>query len=193
MATDLSAAAATAIRESVAAQQAMLEVNRIKPIVEAAGLVADSLKHGGKLLLFGNGGSASDAAHIAAEFVGRFQLARRALPAVSLCTNDSAITAIANDFGFEHVFARQLEALGAPPDVALAISTSGRSANVLEGVRVAHRLGMGTIGLTGADGGELAGLVDICVCVPARTTTRVQESHILIAHIVCELVECQLI
>jgi D-sedoheptulose 7-phosphate isomerase len=192
MATDDFDIAAAAIRESVATQTALLDDDRVQGIVAAARLMTESLSRGGKLLLFGNGGSASDAAHVAAEFVGRFQRERRALPAISLGTNLSSITAIANDYGFDRVFERQLEALGGPADVAVAISTSGRSANVLAGVDAARRLGMGTIGLTGADGGQLVSAVDVCLRVPALNTARIQESHILISHVLCELVEREL-
>jgi D-sedoheptulose 7-phosphate isomerase len=191
-ATDAEAVAAAIIRDCIAAQQGLLERSSLRAIVDAAQLITDSFSHGGKLLLFGNGGSASDAAHIAAEFVGRFQRDRRALPALSLGANESSVTAIANDFGFEHVFVRQLEALGSGGDVAIAISTSGRSANVLAGARTARDLGIRTIGLTGGDGGELGGAVDICLHVPGTSTARVQESHILVAHVLCELVERQL-
>jgi len=190
--TDAQALVTAAIRECIAAQERLLDPAYVVRIVEAGELVASSLAKGGKLLLFGNGGSASDATHVAAEFVGRFQRDRRALPAVSLCTNDSAITAIANDYGFEQVFVRQLEALGASGDVAIAISTSGRSLNVLAAVQAARRLGIGTIGLTGGDGGTLGSEVDVCVRVPARSTARVQEGHILVAHVLCELVERKL-
>jgi len=186
------AVAAAAIRDCIASQERLLEEERLRSLVEAARLIVESLSHGGKLLLFGNGGSASDAAHIAADFVGRLQRERRALPALSLCANDSAITAIANDFGFEHVFVRQLEALGNRGDAAVAISTSGRSANVLAGVSAARDLGLATIGLTGANGAELAAAVDVCLSVPATNTARIQEGHILVAHVLCELVERQL-
>ncbi len=186
------AVAAAAIRDCIASQEGLLEEDRLRSLVEAAGVIVESLSYGGKLLLFGNGGSASDAGHIAAEFVGRFQHERRALPALSLCANDSAITAIANDYGFEHVFVRQLQALGNRGDAALAISTSGRSANVLAGVSAARDLGLATIGLTGADGAELAAAVDVCLRVPATSTARIQEGHILVAHVLCELVERQL-
>jgi D-sedoheptulose 7-phosphate isomerase len=178
-----------AIRECFTIQQTLLEEDRLAEIVRAADVIGEALAAGGKLLLFGNGGSASDASHVATEFVGRFMRERRALPAISLCADDSALTAIANDYGFERVFARQLEALGRPGDVALAISTSGRSPNVLSGVQVAGDLGMTTIGLTGGDDGELAGAVDLCLRVPAQATARIQESHILIAHVICDLVE----
>jgi D-sedoheptulose 7-phosphate isomerase len=191
-ATDAEGVASTIIRDCIAAQQGLLERSHLRTIADAAQLITDSFLRGGKLLLFGNGGSASDAAHIAAEFVGRFQRDRRALPALSLSANESSVTAIANDFGFDHVFARQLEALGSGGDVAIAISTSGRSANVLAGAHTARDLGIGTIGLTGADGGELGAAVDICLRVPGTSTARVQESHILVAHVLCELVERQL-
>ena len=126
---------------------------------------------------------------MAAEFVGRFVAERRALPALSLSSDDSAITAIANDYGFPRVFARQVEAFGSPGDVAVAFSTSGRSPNVLEGVRTPRELGMTSIGLTGGDGGELAAAVDVCLRVPSSITARIQEGHILLAHVLCELVE----
>lgn len=184
--------AAEAIRESIAAHQRLLDEECLEALVMAANAISDSLQRGGKLLLFGNGGSASDAAHIAAEFVGRFQRDRRALPAISLCDNQSAVTAIANDFGFEHVFARQLRGLAAGGDVAIAISTSGSSSNVLAAVETARELGVVTIGLTGGDGGPLADAVDLCVRVPADSTARIQEGHILIAHVLCELTERQI-
>lgn len=189
MATDAPSVARAAIEDAVEAQRRLLEPECVAEIVGAAGMVSAALAAGGKLLLFGNGGSASDASHIATEFVARFMRERQALPAVSLSADQSALTAIANDFGYERVFARQLEALGRPSDVAMAISTSGRSLNVLEGARVARSLGLTTIGLTGADGGELTGLVDVCLRARADVTARIQESHIVIAHILCELVE----
>lgn len=191
--TEAQVLAAEAIRESIATQQRLLDEECVVSVVRAAHLISDSLERGGKLLLFGNGGSASDSAHIAAEFVGRFQRERRALPAISLCTNDSALTAIANDFGFEQVFARQLRGLGAAGDVAIAISTSGSSSNVLAAVEAARELGVATIGLTGGDGGALAGAVDVCLRVPAHKTARIQEAHILIAHVLCELTERQIV
>jgi D-sedoheptulose 7-phosphate isomerase len=186
------ALAEAAIRDSIDVHERLLDEAAVAALTDAADMVARSLAHGGKLLLFGNGGSASDAAHIAAEFVGRFQRERRAFPAIALATNQSALTAIANDYGFEHVFARQVEGFAAPGDVAMAISTSGRSANVLAGVRCARRLGLGTIGLTGETGGELTGEVDICLHVPSRSAARIQEGHILLAHVLCELVEREL-
>ena len=148
---------------------------------------------GRKLLLFGNGGSAADAQHLAAELVGRFQRERRPLPAIALTTDTSALTAIANDYGYDQVFARQVRALGARGDVALAISTSGRSPSVLHAVEACRALGIETIGLTGGDGGTLAGLVDLCLRVSASThAARIQETHILIGHVLCELVDRRL-
>lgn len=190
--SDSVALAGTVIRDSIDVHERLLDERVVIALAEAADIVARSLAHGGKLLLFGNGGSASDAAHVAAEFVGRFQRERRAFPAIALTTNQSALTAIANDYGFEQVFARQVEAFAAPGDVAMAISTSGKSANVVAGVRSARRLGLGTIGLTGATGGELAAEVDICLHVPSRSAARIQEGHILLAHVLCQLVEREL-
>lgn len=192
MAGDAISIARTSIEQCIELHRTLLEPDRLATLSGAARLIARSLSSGGKLLLFGNGGSASDASHAAAEFVGRFIGERRALPAVSLTSDHCAVTAIANDYGFDRVFARQLEALGAPGDVALAISTSGRSPNVLAGARAAATMGLGTIGLTGAGGGDLAEIVDICLTVPAQLTPRVQEAHILILHVLCELVEHEL-
>ena len=189
---DSAALAAAVIRDSIEVHERLLDEAGLTAVVQAAEMVSRSLAQGGKLLLFGNGGSASDAGHVAAEFVGRFQRERRAYPALSLAANLSAVTAIGNDYGFEHVFTRQLEALGAPGDVAVAISTSGKSANVLAGVRAARRLGLGTIGLTGEGGDELAAEVDICLRVASGITARIQEGHILLAHVLCELVEREL-
>lgn len=189
MVTDGAVTARGAIEECLSVQRQLLEPGQVETIVQAAQVISRSLAGGGKVLLFGNGGSASDASHIATELVGRFVTERRALPAISLSADQSALTAIANDYGFERVFARQLEALGARGDVAVAISTSGRSPNVISAVRLARELGLATIGLTGADGGELARCVDVCLRVPSRITARIQESHILIAHVLCDLVE----
>ena len=144
---------------------------------------------GGKLLLFGNGGSAADAQHMATELVGRFALERAALPAIALTTDTSALTAIANDFGFERVFARQVEALGRPGDVAVGISTSGASANVVEGVRAARRLGLVTVGLSGRAPCPLADAVDVSIAVPGEDAAGVQETHLAVEHAVCGAVE----
>ena len=156
---------------------------------EAAHLIARALLRGGKLLIFGNGGSAADAQHMAAEFVGRFGAVRPALPAIALTTDSSTVTALANDYGFDRVFARQVEALGKAGDVALAISTSGASANVLEAVRTAHGRGLSTVGLTAAAGDPLIEAVDVAIVVPATETARIQESHVIVEHVLCETVE----
>ena len=179
------------IRESLEAQQRLLAREITASVARAAEAISRALERGGKLLVFGNGGSASDATHIAAEMVGRFVLERRGLPAVALADNSSAVTAIANDYGYERVFARQLEALARPGDVALAISTSGRSANVLAGLEAARAAGVTTIALTGDQGSEMAELADVCIAAPATETPRVQECHALVAHILCELVELE--
>ena len=158
-------------------------------IVSAAVLIEECLRSGGKLLFCGNGGSASDAQHLVAEFVGRFVLERRALPAIALTANTSILTAIGNDYSYEVVFSRQVEALGRPGDVVVGISTSGNSPNVIAAMKKATELGMKTIGLAGKDGGALAKCVDISLVVPAKITARIQECHITIGHILCELVE----
>jgi D-sedoheptulose 7-phosphate isomerase len=177
------------IRESVAAQERLLDAGTVEAVVQAADAIAVALRQGGKLLVFGNGGSAADATHIAAELVGRFLLERRGLPALSLSDNSSAVTSISNDYGYERAFARQVEALAAPGDVALGISTSGTSANVLAALEAARAAGLVTLGLTGGDGGALRTAADVCIVVPADDTPRIQEGHTLVAHILCELVE----
>jgi D-sedoheptulose 7-phosphate isomerase len=140
-------------------------------------------------LFFGNGGSAADAQHLAAEFVGRYLRQRDPMPALALNANSSALTAIGNDYGYDQVFARQLHALATPGDVAVAISTSGNSPSVIEAVRCARRLGLLTVALTGASGGQLRGLVDVLIAAPSDETPRVQECHILIGHALCDAVE----
>jgi len=150
------------------------------------------LRAGHRAFLFGNGGSAADAQHMAAELVSRYLRERPGLPVVALTVNTSSLTAIANDYSYDAVFARQLEALGSAGDMAIGISTSGHSRNVLLAIEAAKRKGMTSVGLTGQEGGQLRGLVDWCICVPSRETPRVQESHILIGHILCEIVESQL-
>ena len=178
--------------ESARARDVFLEGNA-DALARAVELVGDALAAERKVLLFGNGGSAADAQHIAAEFVGRFARERRALPALALTTDTSALTAIANDYGYEHVFARQVHALGVAGDVALAISTSGRSPNVLRAVEACRERGVRTIGLTGGDGGPLATMVDVSLRVSASThSARIQETHILVGHVICELVDRRL-
>ena len=158
-------------------------------IARVAEVLMASLQQGNKAILFGNGGSAADAQHIAAELVGRFAFERPALSALALSVNGSCITAIGNDYGYDRVFARQIEALGRPGDVAIGISTSGNSPNVVSAVLVAKKLGLHTVALTGSAGGELKNAVDHCICVPSDETPRIQECHILIGHIISELVE----
>jgi D-sedoheptulose 7-phosphate isomerase len=158
----------------------------------AADLIADAFKANGKLLVFGNGGSAADAQHIAGELVNRFLKHRKALPAVALTTDGGVLTCIANDTGFEYVFARQIEALGTKGDVCLAISTSGTSPNVTVACEQARKQGMVVIGLLGREGGDVAALCDLALIVPSNDTQRIQETHNLIGHIVCELVEAKL-
>ena len=161
-------------------------------VERAAETIATALNVGGKLLVFGNGGSAADAQHIAGELVNRFLQNRRALPAVALTTDGGVLTCIANDTGFENVFARQIEALGAKGDVCLAISTSGTSPNVVVACARAHTQEMKVIGLLGRDGGSVASLCDLALIVPSNDTQRIQETHNLVGHILCELVESAL-
>ena len=158
-------------------------------IDDCAAIIVDTVKRGGKILLCGNGGSAADAQHIAAEFVGRYETERRALPAISLTTDTSALTAIANDYDFERVFARQVDALAAEGDCLIAISTSGNSPNVIAAVMAARQKGCKIIGMTGAKGKKLASLCDACLLVPSERTARIQEAHITVAHIWCEIVD----
>ena len=162
-------------------------------IVQVARLIATTFRDGHKLLLFGNGGSATDAAHIAAEFVGRYNRERAPLPAIALATDTAALTCIANDYGFDELFARQVRAHGQKGDIAIAISTSGNSPNVLKGVAAARECGMTTIAWTGAAGGKLAEMADYPFLVPSTVTARIQESHITLGHVLCELTEEQLL
>lgn len=161
-------------------------------IQDGIDLCADAIARGNKLLLCGNGGSAGDAQHIAAELVGRLVNDRKALPAISLTTDTSALTAIANDYGYEAVFARQVEALGSEGDVLVAISTSGHSANVNLACRRATELGCKTLALTGKGGGELASLADVALVVPSAVTAHIQECHILLGHLLCSGIESRL-
>ena len=159
------------------------------PLEIAANLCIDSLKNGGKILIFGNGGSAADAQHIAAELVGRYKVDRKALAAIALTTDTSALTAIGNDYGYSHVFERQVEALANEGDVAIGISTSGGSDNVNSALKLAKELGCKTIGFSGRDGGEMNALCDVNLVVPAEDTPRIQEMHIVIGHTICHLIE----
>jgi D-sedoheptulose 7-phosphate isomerase len=161
-------------------------------VVKAVDVITGAFREGRRLLTFGNGGSAADAQHFAAEFVGRFQRERRAAPAIALTTDTSILTAIGNDYGFDRVFARQVEALGESGDVAFGITTSGSSANVIEALRVAQQRGLTTVALTGRDGGRAGKLVDIHLNVADESTARVQEVHRTLLHVICELVEAGL-
>ena len=155
----------------------------------AADALLAAFRSGRKALFFGNGGSAADAQHLAAEFLGRYLRERRPLPALALHANTSAVTAIANDYGYEQVFSRQLQALAVAGDVAVGISTSGNSQSILEALTVARKMGVFTIGLTGASGGRMRELVDVLIAAPSKETPRIQECHILVGHALCDAVE----
>ena len=170
----------------------LLLASKLNDIDVAGQLIWDALKRGNKILLCGNGGSAADAQHIAAELVGRYEQQRRAFPAVSLTTDTSALTSIGNDYGFEEIFARQVEALAVSGDVLIAISTSGKSANVIKAADQARAIGCKTIALSGCSGEPLSSRCDLAVVVPSDRTSRVQEGHITIGHIWCEIVEANL-
>lgn len=151
--------------------------------------IINALKNNNKLILFGNGGSAADAQHIAAELVGRYLKDRGALPAISLTANTSTLTAIGNDYSFDDIFARQIQALGNKDDIAIGISTSGNSSNIIKGIKIAKEKKLLTIGMSGNNGGQLKDIADISICIPSNETPRIQEGHILIGHIVAHLVE----
>ncbi len=175
------------LTESLAVKEQAIK-NNIDLIVKAADMLAACIAADNKILIFGNGGSAADAQHIAAEFVNRFQIERPPLAAIALTTDTSIITSIANDYNFDDIFAKQIRALGQKNDIAIGISTSGSSRNVIQAVKAAQMTGIMTIGLTGR-GGELARLADLVFKVESDTTARIQETHILIAHILCDLVD----
>jgi phosphoheptose isomerase len=172
---------------TIALHQHMRE--HAQPVLEAAAAITGALKAGGKVLLFGNGGSAADAQHVAAELVGRFERERAAMAALALTTDASVLTSVANDYAFDRVFARQLEGLGRKGDVALALSTSGASPNVVAGLVAARALGLQTIALTGGDGGAAGRAASIHVNVPSDSAARVQEVHRTLLHVICDLVE----
>ncbi len=158
-------------------------------ILEAAQTIRDRLASGGKLLLMGNGGSAADSQHIAAELIGRFKKERAAIPAIALTVDSSSLTALGNDYGFETIFSRQIEALATAKDAVMGISTSGNSQNVIRALNLARNMGAATIGLMGHGGGNMKDCVDICIVVPSDDTARIQEVHITIGHIICEIIE----
>ena len=179
---------AATLGETIALHERMRQADPA-PVVDAAAAIVASLRGGGKVLLFGNGGSASDAQHVASELVGRFQHERAALASVALTTDTSVLTGIGNDYAFDRVFARQIEALGRPGDVAVGITTSGASPNVVAGLQAARARGLRTVALTGRDGAEAGRSADIHVNVPAQSTARVQEVHRTLLHVICDLVE----
>jgi len=178
------------LREHLESLQTLLDT-KLAEIEEAGELICQTLNSGHKVLICGNGGSAADAQHIAAELVGRYEQHRRAWPAIALTTDTSALTALSNDYGFEEVFARQVSALANEDDLLIAISTSGRSQNVIRAVEAARAAHCKTIALTGADGGPLSALCDISLAVPSQRTSRVQEAHITIGHLWCEMVDAK--
>lgn len=164
-------------------------VNNTSDIEKFAAVCKKALKEGHVIYFAGNGGSAADSQHLAAELVGRFQKERRGLPSVALTTDTSILTAIGNDYGYDRIFSRQVEALVNKGDVVVGISTSGNSTNIVEALLKARELGALTVGMTGENGGQMASICDFCIQVPAKVTARIQEAHIMIGHIVCELIE----
>ena len=181
-----------AFDESIRVKQAFLRDN-LEALTQAIDAIVAAFKRGNKLLLFGNGGSAADAQHIAAEFTNRFLIERPPLPAIALTTDSSALTAIANDYAYAQVFAKQVQALGKPEDIAIAISTSGNSPNVLAAIEACKKLNISTIGLTGGSGGKMIGKVDYMLCVAeGKNSPRIQETHILVGHVICDIVDQKL-
>jgi D-sedoheptulose 7-phosphate isomerase len=181
-----------AFDESVQTKKAFLKQN-LDTLIAAIDAIAEAFLRGNKLMIFGNGGSAADAQHIAAEFVNRFRMDRPPLPALALTTDTSAITSIANDFDYKDIFSKQVKALGKEGDIALAISTSGNAANVLAAIDVCKKLKIAVIGLTGGDGGKMARKVDFLLsATEGKNTARIQETHILVGHVICEMVDVRL-
>jgi len=178
------------IKESLEIKKRILsDENMINEIVNVSSLIVDSYKKGGKTIIAGNGGSAADAQHIAAEFVSRFYFDRPGLASIALTTDTSILTAIGNDYGFDKLFLRQLQANSGPDDIFIAISTSGNSENIIEALKFCNENSIKSVGLTGAAGGKMYDLCDMCLKVPSNETPRIQESHILIGHIICSIVE----
>ncbi|HDH88220.1 MAG: D-sedoheptulose 7-phosphate isomerase [Deltaproteobacteria bacterium] len=175
-------------KESQRIQESFIKKN-ISPLIDCAEYISKAFKNGRKLMLCGNGGSAADAQHIAAEFVNRFLIDRHPLPALALTTDTSIITSVANDYSYEEVFSKQIQALGVEGDILFAISTSGNSNNILSAIRTAKEKGLYAVGLIGGDGGKMLTLVDLPLVVESNQTPRVQETHILAGHLICELVE----
>jgi D-sedoheptulose 7-phosphate isomerase len=192
-ASQLERLVADRVGDSIAVKQAFSRNDKALALVaDVARTIITSIRGGGKVLFFGNGGSAADAQHLAAELAGHFLRERPGLPGLALTTNTSCLTAIGNDYGYDLVFARQLQAIASAGDVAVAISTSGNSTSVLRAAEAAKEKKMITVGMTGADGGKLKPLVDYCLCVTSDHPARIQEVHILIGHILCEIVEEEL-
>lgn len=179
------------IEESIGVKKDVIK-SQLDAIEKATSAIISTLRVQGKVILFGNGGSAADSQHIAAELVGKFLKERKALPAIALTTNTSILTAIGNDYSYAQTFARQLDALAEKKDIVIGISTSGKAANVIEAIELANRKGITTIALTGGDGGGLAKIAKISIIVPSKITPRIQEAHITIGHIICQLVEDEL-
>jgi len=178
------------IEESIKTKQSLIGDEKILTGIEKAiNLISDSLKNQGKVMVFGNGGSAADSQHFAGEIVGRYKRERKGYPAIALTTDTSILTAVANDYSFDTIFSRQIEALGKKGDIAFGISTSGNSKNVIEGIKKAKELGISTICLLGKDGGKLKDLAELSIVIPSDNIPRIQEAHILIIHIICEEVE----
>jgi len=176
------------LKHSIAAKEA-LAATQIDAIKQLAQWLIDTMQRGNKLLVFGNGGSAADAQHMAAEFVNRFMIDRPPLAAIALSTDSSILTSIGNDFSFDDIFKKQIEALGKEGDLALGISTSGNSPNVLKAMETARGKGLKTAALSGKDGGRLAGLVDLCITVPSQVTPAIQEAHLWLEHLLCQIVD----
>ncbi len=177
------------IEETIEVKKLLLDTGCINKILRISEEIILSFKNNGKVIIFGNGGSAADAQHMVCELVGRFKKERKPLPAISLTVNTSSITAISNDYSYDEIFKRQLEALASANDIAIAISTSGNASNVIEAVKRAKEMKLKTVALTGKDGGKLSRVADISLIVPSGDTPRIQEAHILIIHILCELIE----
>lgn len=188
---DVSALIDHLVSESLSIKARFFEENKDQ-IGQTAETIAHGLRNGRKMLFFGNGGSAADSQHLAAEMVGRFGPDRAPLAAIALSTDSSILTAVGNDYGYERVFARQVEALGHPGDTAIGISTSGNSPSILEALDVARSRGLFTVGFTGETGGKMNGRAEVLFRVPSRVTARIQETHILLGHILCELIDRQL-
>ena len=180
-----------AFHESAEVKKAFIDKN-LAAVIDVSKRIVKAFKRGNKLMIFGNGGSAADAQHLAAEFVNRFQIERPPLPAIALTTDTSILTSIGNDYDYSEIFSKQIKALGKKGDIALGISTSGNSANVIKGFEAAKTLGITTIAMTGKKGGMIAGTVDVLLNVECESTPRIQETHITVGHVICDLIDRQL-